>query len=107
MEHMNAGDYTMNDYIKNCLFCVYHENEYGLDTGNVDYCAKNTGKDNLKSFPFKTPQKCHHPDFWKVLQVDSDLQNVYYMENADEKKDIQRTKTYHKFISKYLSRNDE
>ena len=76
-----------DEYKKNCHFCVElgtdGEDEYTRE-GGFPVCEKMPGKDNLKSFPFKKEQKCHVPDFWRVMSVDKEISQLFNEEEHPE-----------------------
>ena len=77
-------------YKRNCKFCVH----LGEDSvGPI--CERKFPKANLKSFPFENEQACHSPDFWKVLEVDKDMQ-------SDTFGPIAKTEAYKLFVTRYL-----
>lgn len=69
------------EYKKNCYFCHNLGSDGGDEYsgyGAYPTCEVMPGRDNLKSFPFKKEQKCHVPDFWKVMDIDKEISDVFH-----------------------------
>ena len=92
----------MSKIIKNCLSCTYFgSDDSGDDWGSNPFpvCEKDIGKDNLKSFPFKTEQSCFVWDFWAVCEQDEEIGELFYKDNKDLKMD--NWESWKRFREKY------
>ena len=87
------------EFIKNCLNCARLNVEYPYEMttyGAFNYCEESKGKDNLKSFPFKSEQKCNTPNFWAILEIDEALSKIYDEEMKHDDMETPRAIKYFK-----------
>ena len=92
------------EYRKNCYFCHnLGSDDCGDDYGSNPFpvCEVMPGRDNLKSFPFKKEQKCHVPDFWLVMDVDKEIQDLFHQNKDHEFSDMDNWESVKLFKEKY------
>ena len=90
------------EYKKNCYFCDYLDSDDAGDdfcSGSYPICRKGYPKTYLKSFPFKKEQSCHKPNFWALLEVDSEMDAAFKTDDWDA--NIDRWKSWAIFKKKY------
>lgn len=88
---------------KNCRNCAHlGSDDSGGDFSSYSWpvCNLEKTKANLKSFPFLKEQDCHAPEFWRYMDIDEELSDMW-REESKESDFVHPIKTLARFREKY------